>query len=73
MTSKNNTSLILHIVESLRAAEMMPLEMDGVVEKHKIRVSRSMLEQIMWSYSIIYGLVKKSWSNLPDQPCDKTT
>ncbi|KAF5539565.1 hypothetical protein FNAPI_10789 [Fusarium napiforme] len=73
MASKNNTSLIPHVIESLRAVAMVPLEMDGVADKNKITMSRLRLEQIMGSYDIIYGLVNKCWSNLPDPPCDEKT
>jgi hypothetical protein len=73
MSDKKNTSLIPKIIESLRRVAMVPVEMDGMVDKDKITMSRLKLEQIMSSYEVIYGLVSKCWSNLPDPPCDEKT
>lgn len=63
------------IVACLNKVSNVPVELDTVMDAYskKIVLSRMKLNEIVSSYNIIYALVHKCWSSLPDPPCDEKT
>lgn len=68
-------SLFDDVMQQLRSCSAVPVVMDAAPNmiRNKISISRVKMTYMVQSYDILFTLVNKCWSNLPEPPCSEKT